>query len=381
MKYYLPAATAQIIESHERMCRNLGLLLDKYLPKEVIQESKGKSEWFRRIDVNNRIDPELSSQACTRWVEMTKTQGAMHFQAMLDWRMVVGLGGETVLETDLTLHHLYGIPYIPGSALKGLTRGYVTKEEQLSKDIEQDSEEVKRIFGFQERTGSVLFFDAMPLDGKASFALDIMNSHYPNYYGEKKLPTNDQSPNPITFLTVAATTFVFALAPRRPENEQDKIDAEKAKGWLQIALQKYGIGSKTSAGYGYFQESEDLGAILSSPSDQTQAASSPLSPTRKEPEPSEWIRVNIPHFQVGQAITGSVLAPTDELRQRVPSEARAFLRYQSFPTNDMLIVVIAEEAQNWKPGETRICQLIRQEERDRCTILVCQPRPGKKKKE
>jgi len=50
------------------------------------------------------------------------------FDVSLDWRIVIGLGGESVLETDITLHHLYGIPFIPGSALKGLTRAYVTGE-------------------------------------------------------------------------------------------------------------------------------------------------------------------------------------------------------------------------------------------------------------
>jgi len=41
-----------------------------------------------------------------------------------NWRLVVGLGSGSVYETSLTLHHIYGIPYIPGSALKGITRSY-----------------------------------------------------------------------------------------------------------------------------------------------------------------------------------------------------------------------------------------------------------------
>jgi len=36
--------------------------------------------------------------------------------------LVVGLGAESVLETSLTLHRIYGYPIIPGSALKGLAR-------------------------------------------------------------------------------------------------------------------------------------------------------------------------------------------------------------------------------------------------------------------
>jgi CRISPR-associated protein Cmr6 len=39
-------------------------------------------------------------------------------------RLIVGLGGDNVLETGLTLHHTYGVPLIPGNALKGLAAHY-----------------------------------------------------------------------------------------------------------------------------------------------------------------------------------------------------------------------------------------------------------------
>ena len=38
------------------------------------------------------------------------------------WRMIVGMGNPNPLETSLTLHKQYGIPLVPGSAVKGLTR-------------------------------------------------------------------------------------------------------------------------------------------------------------------------------------------------------------------------------------------------------------------
>ncbi len=42
-----------------------------------------------------------------------------------EWRMIVGLGGGNVYETSITLHHIYGFPYIPGSAVKGITRSHI----------------------------------------------------------------------------------------------------------------------------------------------------------------------------------------------------------------------------------------------------------------
>ncbi len=93
----------------------------------------------------------------------------------------------------------------------------------------------------------------MPLDGRFILALDIINAHYPRYYAEKEPPTNDQRPDLITFLTVTDTIFVFALAARHSEQEESRNDLTLAKQWLQESLQEYGIGSKTSAGYGYFK--------------------------------------------------------------------------------------------------------------------------------
>jgi CRISPR type III-B/RAMP module RAMP protein Cmr6 len=262
--YYLPGETEQVLLRQEQACKNLGLLLDKYAPQTAVRESQEKSIWLRKIEPNKRIDIRLAKAAYDRWLNATAAAGASHFRAETDWRMVVGLGGETVLETDLTLHHLYGIPFIPGSALKGLVRMYAALEDKdmyiedaqgkkgPSKKIDTDHKDILRIFGSQEKAGSVIFLDAMPLDGRATISLDIMNAHYPEYYGGTKPPTNDQNPNPVTFLTVEKTTFVFALAPRRQGNSQDMKDVLDAQEWLKKAIQKYGVGAKTNAGYGYF---------------------------------------------------------------------------------------------------------------------------------
>lgn len=42
----------------------------------------------------------------------------------VSWRLVIGLGLPSPFETGITLHHVYGIPAIPGSALKGLARAW-----------------------------------------------------------------------------------------------------------------------------------------------------------------------------------------------------------------------------------------------------------------
>ena len=247
-------------------------------------------------------------------------------------------------------------------------------EGYRSSKVEDDNETIKRIFGSQVRAGNVIFFDAMPVNGETNIELDIINPHYPDYYGKGQAPTNDQNPSPINFLTVANTIFMFALAPRRPEKQEDKEDVEQVKKWLQDALKNYGIGGKTSAGYGYFKGVQDVQDVL-----QINISSSRAIPTSPA-VPAERIRPNIPTFREGQDIKGLAVAPTDELRRKASADAKAFLRYKSFATRDVLMVVNAEEAQNWKPGETRICQFVREEIHNGCTVLICQPRLSKKRK-
>ncbi len=309
-------------------------------------------------------------------------------QGKLDWRMVIGLGGEHIQETSMTLHHVYGIPYIPGSAVKGMVRHYFISqilepecrshiasfsnesferllkefaenapllnslfplndtrrecdlralseaqrqqlgerlcarlehyrlkerldildnilstpnlEEMLNKkDIQQLQQEWKvvlkdsqkkehpsfeprketvqkclnnwpnlmlgqRVFGTQKQRGTVQFFDAYPVD-HVKFDIDVMNSHYPDYYDESKhaSPHDSQNPNPIPFLTVADTTFTFYVGYNPPDKSQlsnienRNLCLDAVTSWLKNALQDQGIGAKSAVGYGYFQDIVD----------------------------------------------------------------------------------------------------------------------------
>ena len=231
-------------------------------------------------------------------------------------RLVVGLGDESVYETSIKLHRNYGVPYIPGSALKGVAKHYsilnltdrlinehlsidffelakrvqdaletsVTDEndekavEKAVKDklkinnipneILDEFKSLRKIFGTQSYEGSIIFFDAFPTyeclkelteNNKPILELDIMNPHYQSYYSasENELKTNVEkapgdwhSPNPIFFLTVPkGIEFQFAIAPR---NEEGTKLLNKAKEILISALKEFGVGAKTSLGYGRF---------------------------------------------------------------------------------------------------------------------------------
>lgn len=204
----------------------------------------------------------------------------------LSWRMVIGLGATHPQETSMTLHHIYGIPYVPGSAIKGVTRHYcvqVFAEEYarinspnisiekaikiIADDLEKGEkgknknlevpikdEKIKfcdliEIFGTQQKAGQVIFFDAYPIND-IGLNIDIMNPHYPDYYSGKQPPTDWQNPVPIKFLTVEKTKFQFFVAGRNEDL------CNKAMVLLKEALTDFGIGAKTALGYGIFENRE-----------------------------------------------------------------------------------------------------------------------------
>jgi CRISPR-associated protein Cmr6 len=106
------------------------------------------------------------------------------------------------------------------------------------------------VFGTTKRQGQVIFFDAYPTE-PPRLEPDILNPHFGDYYGSKdktKPPADYGSPIPSFFLTVAPNSkFLFAVASR--ENGL----AGKANEWLKGGLTELGIGSKTTAGYGFMK--------------------------------------------------------------------------------------------------------------------------------
>lgn len=195
-----------------------------------------------------------------------------------DWRLIVGLGTQSVYEVGMTLHHTFGIPYIPASAIKGALRSYWMEEYHESDEgkaikdkefcdifgcpnevqIKEEEDTKNKTYesfynkGVDEgfRKGQIIFFDAFPIE-VPTISPDIMNNHYPDYYeGAKKPPADWQSPRPITFLTVKNTKFKFVLGCKRKEEAL----INKVLSILKEALEFKGIGAKTAIGYGYMSD-------------------------------------------------------------------------------------------------------------------------------
>lgn len=196
-----------------------------------------------------------------------------------DWRLILGIGHESVYEVSITLHHIYGIPYIPGQAVKGITRSWIITEVFAQDEREALKDKLFcRIFGspkesaIGEHQGSVMFFDAFPTT-VPKLEVDIMNPHYGDYYQGNEPPADYLNPIPIPFLTVSSTPFEFIIGVQKvlkitelsTEEQKSRIISEcqaltagatlpeLALEWLKRALTEHGIGAKTAVGYGYFK--------------------------------------------------------------------------------------------------------------------------------
>lgn len=262
---YFPRDTNNIIprQIEDRQFQDFNFFYLFNIPNIHLRNNKLKiriNEEIERFKWNEEFLNSISRRLSNSFNSL-KGQGYKSFDVVLQlsFRMVIGLGASHPQETSMTLHHIYGIPYIPGSAVKGVTRHWIiaSQFDNDEKKAEEDKD-FKDIFGTQAQAGKIIFFDAYPVD-RINLKIDVMTPHYPDYYSKGVEPADWQSPNPIKFLTVEKTKFSFWLAVREKalvEAGREKALEElvkKAKEWLTDALKKYGIGAKTSIGYGYFE--------------------------------------------------------------------------------------------------------------------------------
>lgn len=176
-------------------------------------------------------------------------------------RCVVGLGQKGTIEAGITLEHTWGVPYLPGSSLKGVAAAsaHLLADDESWRKAGEDADpgaSFAGLFGTTEQRGRVVFHDAwchLERDDEALLAHDIMTVHHPNYYqkefGDKdfRAPDGMDSPVPVSFITTAKD-LTFAIVLEAREEDAQWLDA--AWTLLDEGLKTLGIGAKTNAGYG-----------------------------------------------------------------------------------------------------------------------------------
>ncbi|HLK79965.1 MAG TPA: type III-B CRISPR module RAMP protein Cmr6 [Xanthobacteraceae bacterium] len=260
------------------------------VPPERGQREPFKSKWLdhlERLTINRDYQ-----HAYDRWKNSLESSGCHCKEIKLASRLLVGHGNSSVTEVGLSVHHTWGVPVIPGSALKGLCAHY-TAAAYGRQDASGDKREerarfsgpgwdknrrrvetppgdyYRALFGAPDvpdaasTAGLVVFHDALYVPRScatgaddAPFAVDVLTVHQRSYYGQDKdaggdpgqrWPNDYESPNPVGFISVRpGAQFLLAIGG-------DADWAGVALNLLEEALREWGAGGKTSAGYGHFR--------------------------------------------------------------------------------------------------------------------------------
>lgn len=204
-----------------------------------------------------------------------------------------GLGNEHPLENGFAFLNPYGLPYLPGSGVKGVlrqaarelargewggTQGWGRGETfpvQVERNRFVDLSLIDAMFGLESADGgadhvrgALRFWDVVPQIKGDGLQVEVMTAHHTDYFQHSKTPHDSESPNPINFLTVPpGSRFTFHVqcdlsflcrhAPALAEAErwQDLL-----RGAFAHAFEWLGFGAKTAVGYGAMHADEAAGA-------------------------------------------------------------------------------------------------------------------------
>lgn len=186
------------------------------------------------------------ASAFRSWQTAMTALSAYKFTGETVGPLAIGLGNASPTEVGLTLHHTYGVPFLPGTALKGLA-----SRAAVALGIERESEAFGVLFGDTVKAAHLVWWDAW-IDPGSQHPLqpDVVTVHHPEYYAQqgKVYPTDFDDPNPVPFLSVrSGVTFHLALSGTA---DLDREWLHTAAAVLEYGLTHLGIGGKTNAGYG-----------------------------------------------------------------------------------------------------------------------------------
>lgn len=230
---------------------------------EKNRDAGGASEsWLARFAQRVPGDREVLKEACDRQAGLIAAQGGEIIYLKNLTRFVTGMGREHPLENGFTWHHTLGVPYLPGTGVKGVLRAWLRDQDDQRDEKGRlvDSQRVTDLLGSQESASRVTFLDMLPT-APPRLAVEIMTPHYGPYYQEKETPGDWHSPVPISYLAVdAGARWQVGILPAPGQRAIKEDEVAPLKSALLEALDWLGAGAKTATGYGQFEEDAQAAA-------------------------------------------------------------------------------------------------------------------------
>ncbi|WP_416391284.1 type III-B CRISPR module RAMP protein Cmr6 [Alloalcanivorax xenomutans] len=221
-------------------------------------------------DNDKRVMAALAARQQAGFEAIADSAYTLQLDTLATAPFTTGLGNAHPLENGFAFLNPYGLPYLPGSGVKGILRQ--AARELASGDWGEhagwSNDVIAALFGSEDDKrplrGALTFWDVIPQIKGGSLTVEIMTPHQKHYYQEGKTPHDAGNPIPLTFLTVPPDSgFTFYVqcnpallkesAPALAANGQWKACLQAA---FEHALQWLGFGAKTAVGYGAMQEDQ-----------------------------------------------------------------------------------------------------------------------------
>lgn len=286
-------------------CESRSLFKDRFadpLAKDT-NDSTPRKNWFDSLVSSKR---RAGRTGATDWLPVNVER----LYARLMSRLMVDLAGGVMENANVNLDR-YGLPIIPGSAVKGCARrmalqalhdwvaagtegpetddacapcceGFKTPPEMLAaiarifgwvpQDWENGEESdfawacgrdaglldtaKNQLPAYETFAGTIAFLAGSP-NCDPGLEIDVVTPHHTKYHDGKEgyeTAPDIEDPVPVFFPAVKRQGendyFTFPLIPLRLAVEGD---LDIAKRWLALGLALFGVGAKTNAGYGWFE--------------------------------------------------------------------------------------------------------------------------------
>ena len=255
---------------------HLGLQLQRGLKEHDENNKEAKTEYIECVCQSRASD--FYKRTYNRWKQATTDINRFRRVFMeLETRLFIGLTGGGMLETGCAISRSHGMPYIPGSSVKGVVNAYA--RARLGNGGADICDE---LFGTEELSGLISFHDAwwVPDSADRPLVQEVVTSHHPDYYSKDgaKPATDFDSPVPNAQVAVQGG-FLFVL-------EGPLAWLELAEEMLIDALSTHGAGAKTRAGYGLFRE--DAERREQEKAERQAAQKEAEKQAQKEAEKQQW---------------------------------------------------------------------------------------------
>ncbi|WP_438438784.1 type III-B CRISPR module RAMP protein Cmr6 [Hydrogenophilus thermoluteolus] len=260
------------------------------------KNDEGQKKWKELFESLSKSQNKLAEQAASSIYTIS---------ALATAPFTTGLGNEHPLENGFAFLWPYGLPYLPGSGVKGVVR---RAAQELAEGLWGDTHgwslepgyeiEVKSgkertriqlsvldvLFGREPPSGdsnavrgALSFWDVIPLIAGDSLMVEVMTPHQSHYYqqntdpktGNSTTPHDSGQPKPIFFLTVPPgsefkfyvvcdTAHLKRLTAHKLDGAPDLLATSDGRPlWQQLlqtafehAFEWLGFGAKTALGYG-----------------------------------------------------------------------------------------------------------------------------------